>query len=192
MLKFKVIIYLNKNMKSNNFQKILIGLIPTILVASIIIYNPNNLSVKRNSPQFNNIQEALNSFNSKLKDINIFPVETSTNPIESLKTEVKSEGIGNDTVKSGMEIRVNYRGWLAKDGSVFDESFKRGDEGFKFVAGTGNVIKGWQEGVIGMKQNEVRRIFIPSSQAYGELERTGIPANSDLIFDVELIEVIQK
>jgi FKBP-type peptidyl-prolyl cis-trans isomerase len=88
----------------------------------------------------------------------------------------------------GQTVEVNYTGWLA-DGTKFDSSLDRGQT-FSFVLGAGRVIKGWDEGVVGMKVGGERRLIIPPALAYGE---TGyppiIPANAELTFDVQLISI---
>lgn len=109
-----------------------------------------------------------------------------------VETEIIEEGTGEQEVEVGDEIQVHYRGWLTGDEeAVFDESYSRGDEGFNFVVGSGQVIQGWEQGVLGMQVGEIRRLIIPSELAYGETERPGIPANSDLTFDVELLQIIE-
>jgi FKBP-type peptidyl-prolyl cis-trans isomerase len=109
--------------------------------------------------------------------------------IESLTHSILKEGEGDQEVKEGDTITVHYRGWLAIDGMVFDESFNHGNDGFTFTVGEG-VIKGWSEGVVGMKLNEVRRLKIPYDKGYGEYGAGfTIPPYSDLIFDVELLGI---
>jgi FKBP-type peptidyl-prolyl cis-trans isomerase len=94
-----------------------------------------------------------------------------------------------DTAKKGDTVEVHYTGWLAKDGKKFDSSVDR-KRTFKFALGAGKVIKGWDEGVAGMKVGGKRKLIIPAKLAYGEREiEDVIPANSDLVFDVELISV---
>jgi peptidylprolyl isomerase len=97
------------------------------------------------------------------------------------------EGTG-PTPQPGQTVAVHYTGWLESDGSKFDSSLDRGTP-FSFELGAGRVIRGWEEGLATMKEGGKRRLIIPPELAYGETERPGIPANSTLIFDVELIEV---
>ena len=86
----------------------------------------------------------------------------------------------------GTNVSVNYRGTL-DDGKEFDSSYGRGP--FEFSLGAGMVIKGWDEGVVGMKVGGKRRLIIPSNLGYGKRDVGQIPANSTLIFDIELLEV---
>ena len=86
----------------------------------------------------------------------------------------------------GDTVRVEYTGWLAADNTKFDSSFDR-SEPTEFVLG--QVIEGWNEGLASMKEGGKRRLFIPAALAYGAEGRPGIPANADLVFDVELLEV---
>ncbi|WP_338771728.1 FKBP-type peptidyl-prolyl cis-trans isomerase [Massilia sp. METH4] len=94
----------------------------------------------------------------------------------------------------GSTVSVHYTGWLyrpmAKNhkGRKFDSSRDRGDP-LEFRLGSGQVIKGWEQGVAGMKVGGKRTLIIPSELAYGSRAMPGIPANSALIFDVELLDV---
>ncbi len=100
------------------------------------------------------------------------------------------EGKG-DVVEVGNPVMVHYVGTLA-DGTVFDSSYNRGAP-FIFVAGSGQVIKGWDEGIIGMRVGGKRRLEVPSSLAYGEAGAGDvIPPNSDLIFEIELLGIEGK
>lgn len=129
------------------------------------------------------------AFSSKMKDENTFPKETRSEKIAALETEILSEGTGDSIVGLNSTITVNYRGWLASNGKGFDDSFKGGSEdGISF--NVNGVISGWTLGTQGMKIGEVRRLFIPSDLGYGSQGAgASIPANSDLVFDVELLDI---
>ncbi|CAO2181947.1 unnamed protein product [Urochloa humidicola] len=91
----------------------------------------------------------------------------------------------------GDKIKVHYRGTLT-DGSVFDSSYDRGDP-FEFTLGNGQVIKGWDQGLLGMCVGEKRKLKIPSKMGYGERgSPPKIPGGATLIFDTELIAVNGK
>ncbi|OJV92685.1 MAG: peptidylprolyl isomerase [Chloroflexi bacterium 54-19] len=91
--------------------------------------------------------------------------------------------------KSGQTVSVNYTGYLAADGTKFDSSLDRGQP-FPFPLGTGKVIKGWDEGVAGMKVGGKRRLIVPPNLGYGAGGYPPvIPANATLVFDVELLSV---
>jgi peptidylprolyl isomerase len=91
--------------------------------------------------------------------------------------------------KPGDPVKVHYTGWLTDEGgTVFDSSLKRGQP-FEFALGRGMVIKGWDEGVAGMKVGGVRRLRIPSNLAYGDRGAGGlIPPGATLVFEVELLD----
>ena len=103
-----------------------------------------------------------------------------------LKYEILKEGNGAVALK-GSNVSVDYTGTLT-NGKEFDSS--KGKAPFTFLLGAGMVIKGWDEGVRGMKVGEKRKLMIPSKLAYGARGIGGvIPPNSDLVFEVELLEV---
>jgi peptidylprolyl isomerase len=91
--------------------------------------------------------------------------------------------------KSGTQVTCHYTGTL-EDGTVFDSSVKRNDP-FKFNLGAGQVIKGWDEGLVGMKVGGKRKLVIPSELGYGArgAAQGKIPPNATLIFEIELLGV---
>jgi len=93
------------------------------------------------------------------------------------------------TAEAGKKVKVDYTGWLT-DGKKFDSSVGTGHP-FEFMLGTGQVIKGWDEGVAGMKVGGKRQLRIPPDLGYGAQGTPGgpIPANATLIFDVKLLGV---
>ena len=94
-------------------------------------------------------------------------------------------GTGPEATK-GSTVSVQYTGMLP-DGTVFDASSRHGGQPFEFQLGAGSVIKGWDEGLVGMKVGGKRQLIIPPDMAYGNQAVGGvIPANATLIFDVEL------
>ncbi len=88
--------------------------------------------------------------------------------------------------KKGSNMTVNYVGVLDKGGKEFDSSWKHGTT-FPFVLGQGNVIPGWDQGLVGMKVGGRRELIIPANLAYGPRGTPGIPANSPLVFVVDLL-----
>jgi len=101
-----------------------------------------------------------------------------------LKSTTIHEGAG-EPVKSGALIKVHYTGWLT-DSTKFDSSRDRG-EPLEFTLGAGMVITGWDQGIVGMKPGEVRRLVIPPELAYGDRTVGPIPSNATLVFEVELV-----
>jgi FKBP-type peptidyl-prolyl cis-trans isomerase FkpA len=109
-----------------------------------------------------------------------------------LQYEEINIGTGEEA-KAGTYVTVHYTGWLQNEdgsaGNKFDSSKDRNDP-FEFPLGAGHVIKGWDQGVEGMKVGGVRKLVIPSSLGYGARGAGGvIPPNATLIFEVELLGV---
>lgn len=111
----------------------------------------------------------------------------STPAVTSLKIEDTQVGTG-PAVKSGDTIRIHYTGTLL-DGTKFDSSYDR-NQPYETQIGVGTVIKGWDEGILGLRVGGKRTLFIPSNMAYGELgSPPDIPPNTPLKFEVELVEI---
>jgi FKBP-type peptidyl-prolyl cis-trans isomerase FkpA len=102
------------------------------------------------------------------------------------------QGTGTDA-QAGKVIRVHYTGWFfdesvpSRRGVQFDSS--TGGEPFLFTLGVGQVIPGWDQGLVGMRVGGIRRLVVPPSLAYGGIRNTSIPPNATLLFEVELLEV---
>ena len=104
-----------------------------------------------------------------------------------LKIEITQKGSGTEAA-NGMSVSVHYTGKLT-DGTKFDSSLDRGTP-FTFTLGQGRVIKGWDQGVLGMMVGEKRTLTIPSELGYGSAGAgASIPPNATLIFDIELLDV---
>ncbi|MBL7045029.1 MAG: FKBP-type peptidyl-prolyl cis-trans isomerase [Parcubacteria group bacterium] len=117
-------------------------------------------------------------------------VETQKAPeiidINGMKIVDTIVGTGEEAV-AGKVVTVHYTGTLT-DGTKFDSSVDRGQP-FQFVLGAGQVIQGWEQGFAGMKVGGKRSLMIPANMAYGDRAIGAIPANSTLLFDVELLAV---
>ncbi|EMK01969.1 FKBP-type peptidyl-prolyl cis-trans isomerase [Leptospira sp. WS58.C1] len=96
------------------------------------------------------------------------------------------KGTGKEAF-NGSNVTVHYTGWLT-NGKKFDSSKDRGTP-FRFDLGAGQVIRGWDKGVQGMKEGGIRKLTIPPEMGYGSSGAGTIPPNSTLIFEVELIKV---
>ncbi len=170
-------------------KNLLLGIVALVLIVVLFViafdaYNQEEVE-----------DEVLNSF---MDESNI-PLGNEILPIEEpeiinnqelmeLNIEVLQEGIGEEVVKAGDSIVVHYTGTLL-DGTKFDSSVDQGTP-FEFTIGQGTVIQGWEQGLLGMKVGEKRKLSIPSAMAYGEMGAGDlIPPNTDLYFEVELMEI---
>lgn len=113
---------------------------------------------------------------------------TMTEEVTELQIEDIELGTGQEA-QAGNVLSVHYTGTLL-DGTKFDSSVDRGQP-FQFQLGAEQVIQGWEQGFAGMKVGGTRRLVIPPNLAYGTVERPGLPANSTLIFEVQLLEIVQ-
>ena len=106
-----------------------------------------------------------------------------------IKRTVINEGDGKTYPKKGDKLKMHYIGTLASNGNKFDSSRDK-DKPFIFTIGVGQVIQGWDEGVLQMTLGEKSKLEIPSSMGYGAQGAGNvIPANADLIFEVELLKI---
>jgi FKBP-type peptidyl-prolyl cis-trans isomerase len=110
-------------------------------------------------------------------------IKTTKNGV---KYETLKEGTGAE-IKPGQVARLHYEGRL-ENGTLFESTRQQGNPA-TFVIGSGRLIKGWEEAIPGMRAGEIRRLVIPPSMGYGAKEHAKIPANSTLIFEVELLGI---
>jgi len=156
---------MNKNLK---IFLIVIAIIAVIVVGALVFWK----SAGQNKQMDNNQNNA-----------NIMNIITLPDGLQ-ITDEVTGTGA---QAKARNAVAVNYIGTLT-NGTKFDSSYDRGQP-FSFVLGAGQVIKGWDEGVLGMKVGGKRKLVIPASLGYGAQSIGPIPANSTLIFEVELLGV---
>ncbi len=186
-------------------MKILLTILITIIVLFLLLFAITEiLNVKIKFEDKNNQESASANATADKQDVGtgLKPVQDNNmqekkeekiaeeiiQDITELSAQILKEGTGNRQVKAGDEITVHYTGMLL-DATKFDSSVDRGQP-FSLTIGAGQVIQGWDAGIIGMKIGEQRRLFIPSELAYGE-QGAGelIGPNADLVFDVELISI---
>ncbi len=148
-----------------------IGIVVALIVAGFMFYGASFL-------YSNVINNGQNSAQNNNQD------NTMTNSTAEVKKEVLVEGKG-DMAEVGDSVQVNYKG-MFEDGEVFDESH---GTPLPLTLGAGMVIEGWEQGLLGMKVGEKRKLTIPPSLAYGEAGHGPIPPNSTLIFEVELVKL---
>ena len=114
----------------------------------------------------------------------------------SKEKQTMSNGLVIEDIKIGDDqevekfniVTVNYTG-LLEDGTKFDSSLNPGRTPFRFTVGAGQVIKGWDEGLMGMKVGGKRKLTIPPELGYGSRDNGPIPANSTLIFEIDLLGI---
>lgn len=170
----------------------LVTTLATSVFVVMAIINDNKQSSSTNDPLATSAQQ--NSDDScaisSETDQATLPVPEVYKPpadVTALETTDLEQGTG-DVVKAGDCLIAKYYGTLATTGEMFDGNFTE-PTGLLFTVGTGAVIPGWDQGIVGMKVGGTRRLVIPSDLAYGASGSGSIPANSDLVFIVKVTEI---
>lgn len=108
-------------------------------------------------------------------------------PVTELQTIDVEQGTG-PAAKKGDCLQMKYYGTLAKDGTLFDENYTK-EATLQMELGAGQVIPGWDQGLVGLKEGGTRRLVIPAALGYGAQSSGAIPPNSDLVFVVKLVKI---
>ena len=190
--------------KLNKKVSISIGVVVVLIVVGLFFYqdiiNLFTPSVQSNSSTdittlMQNQQDQNQNSSSTVSDNTQGQVaNTSTQSGQTTLSDgliIQDEIVGTgQTAQTGDTVTVNYIGTF-QNGTVFDSSYSR-NQPFNFTLGAGQVIQGWDEGVVGMKVGGKRELIIPPSLAYGVNGYGPIPANSTLIFQVELLGIANQ
>lgn len=165
-----------------NVKIIIFGIICLLAVGAVAVFAKNNFKPAGSTQ---NASQYKLDFLQGPKTQNQVPT-MQQEQVTQLKIEDERAGTGSAVVK-GDTAEVNYLGTLL-NGQKFDSSYDRGQT-FSFKVGDGQVIQGWDEGLVGMKVGGKRKLTIPAAMAYGSQAVGGIPANSPLVFEIELVSI---
>ncbi len=165
----------------NNIS-IVIGVVSAVVIAVVLFLYP---PLQAEMPVLSNLEKNVPQITT---NITTQPITSMQNTTSGLIIEIITPGAGPE-VASGQTVAVDYTGTFT-DGKVFDSSIPRGQP-LTLKLGSGQVIKGWDLGIVGMKVGEVRKLTISPELAYGSAGAGGvIPPNATLVFEVTL-KVIQ-
>lgn len=150
-----------------------------------VIFNMFKGDSKPQTPETSQVACEANKTEAVLAAPEVYKAEAD---VTEFKSEDLKEGTGA-VAKPGDCLVMKYYGTLAQDGTMFDENYTK-PGAFAFTLGKGEVIKGWDQGLVGIKEGGTRRLIIPSELGYGA-QSSGdvIPANADLVFTVELLRI---
>ena len=180
-----------------HFEKI-VGLERELLTKAKNYYEALIVNEKAEAPSFievnakiaiasGELSTLLSEFAAAANDLNMI---IAGKPAVTAKSELKIEDVAlgqSQEAKNGNTLIVHYEGYLI-DGTKFDSSVDRGQP-FSFVLGSGRVIQGWEQGLLGMKIGGHRRLTIPPELGYGARGQGAIPPNSTLIFEIDLLDI---
>lgn len=177
-------------MKSSTKYIFVIGFLTVLVIAGGIAVFRIPAPATGNATQDSSISANIDSSNTLGAEVSPTPEATSSGAtdMQNDKLVIQDEVVGTGAeAVAGKSVTVNYVGTLT-DGTKFDSSYDR-NQPFTFTLGAGEVIKGWDQGVAGMKIGGKRKLTIPPSLGYGATGQGPIPPNSTLIFEVELLGV---
>ncbi|HXH26984.1 MAG TPA: FKBP-type peptidyl-prolyl cis-trans isomerase [Candidatus Acidoferrum sp.] len=168
-------------MATKKSERIIIAIIALVMTFGtlgtylVIIWQGNNAQTPQAAPT-----------NDQSSQLPIDPTAYKVSgPVTGLQVQDLKVGTGA-AVAAGDTVRVHYKGTIAQTGAKFDSSYDRGEP---LTISLGQVIPGWQQGMIGMQVGGKRRIIIPSVLGYGAQGQGTIPPNADLVFEVELLAI---
>lgn len=153
-----------------------------VVIVTVVQSNKNNSSAQPQTASTCDINSPVPSNKMPAPD-----VYKPDGKVTQLQTTDLQQGSG-PAAKKGDCLVMKYQGNLASDGTIFDENFSKA-QALQFTLGAGEVIPGWDQGLIGMKAGGTRRLVIPSDMAYGSQGQGSIPANADLVFVVKLLKI---
>jgi peptidylprolyl isomerase len=172
-----------------NRQRAIIGVIAFLVIVSIafFVYRDYQTKLQASITPTPSSTSSTTAGSYPIGTLDTTPPSPSANAVTTTSGLVYEDLLVGDgaTVKSGDTVSVNYTGWL-EDGTKFDSSIDRGQPS-EFTLG--QVIPGWNEGLVGMKVNGTRLLVIPPSLGYGSTANGPIPANSTLLFEVQLVSI---
>lgn len=187
-----------------NSRLIVFIIVSILAVGSVVVYTKNNVKLGNDEKaghelsNFGSPETVVSQSESPIKrqtsldvnEVSLTPTQGQNQNMQQNITELTIEELkegSGEAVKSGDSVEVNYLGTFL-DGKKFDSSYDR-NETFSFNVGAGQVISGWDQGLVGMKVGGKRKLLIPSDLAYGPNGSGPIPSNTPLVFEIELISI---
>lgn len=172
-------------------DRIFAGFGAVLFLGSAVAVSAYYVATSHSSSDTANTQASTQQTCSDSQTEPTYPAPTAYVPgaaVTELQTTDLQVGTGA-TAKDGDCLVMKYYGTLASNGTKFDENYTE-PTAFAFQLGQGQVIEGWDKGLVGMKVGGTRRLVIPAAQAYGsQSPSAAIPANSDLVFEVKLLRI---